>query len=125
MKMMKLFSLFLFAALCCKSYAHESARNILSQSKTLENCHVTNHARMSDPQQSKQEKRYIDPNNIHFEQKEMYVQLDQNWVVANAVYTDTNGFYILETKGGWNCGNCGKYNEGNNWTCEKCGKRRE
>ena len=85
MKMLKFVSFFLFAVFCCKSYAHENARMI--------------------------EKKYIDPNNVRFEQKEMYVQIDQNWVVTNAVYTDTNGFYILETKGGWTCGYCGYYSQ--------------
>jgi hypothetical protein len=43
---------------------------------------------------------------------------------ANAVYTDADGFYILETKGGWTCGYCGHYNEGNIWTCDVCSMRR-
>jgi len=88
MKMIKVVSFFLFAIFCFKSYAHENMQ-------------------LSDPHQAKIEKKYIDPNSVRFEQKEMYVQLDQNWVVTNAVYTDSNGFYILETKGGWTCGYCG------------------
>lgn len=80
---------------------------------------------MLDSHQDKIEKRYIDPSNVCFEQKEIYVQLDQNWVVTNAVYADADGFYILEAKGGWTCGYCSYYNEGNTWTCDNCGKRRD
>jgi hypothetical protein len=101
-------------------------QNVSSQSRLLQNCPAAaNHAQMSDPHQAKIEKRYIDPNNVRFEQKEMYVQLDQNWVITNAVYTDADGFYILETKGGWTCGYCGNYNEGSYWVCERCGRRRD
>lgn len=120
MKTMKLVSLFLFAVLCCKSYAHETVRVIANQ-----NCLVENHVQISDPKQAKLEKKYIEPSNVRFEQKKMYVQLDQNWIVTNAVYTDANGFYILEPKGGWTCGYCHYYNEENIWTCDNCGRRRD
>lgn len=111
--------LFLFTILCCKSYAHIGNHSNLSKSS-----HIESRARLPDTDNAK-EKKYINANQLHFDQTGIYVQMDQNWVSTNAVYTDANGFYILETKGGWTCGYCGKYNEGNIWTCENCGKRRE
>jgi hypothetical protein len=122
MKTMKCISLFFLAILCCIAHADEDSDHVQVHSRPSGNC---NQAQMSDPQQAEFEKRYIDPNNVSFEQSEMYVQSDQGWVVTNALYTDANGFYILETKGGWTCSYCGYYNEGNIWTCEGCGRRRD
>lgn len=117
MKLMKFAWLFLFSVLCCGSYAHETVRRV----PMLD----ANHVQVSDSKQERIEKRYINPNQVQFGQKEMYVQMGEDWVVTNAVYTDAEGFYILETKGGWTCGYCGGYNEGSYWTCEVCGKRRD
>jgi rubrerythrin len=82
----------------------------------------------SEPVHSKEaklEKMYVDLSNIHFDQKDMYVYLNEEWVGTNAIYSDAEGFYIIETQGGWTCGSCGYYNEGNNWTCDDCGRRRD
>jgi hypothetical protein len=121
MKMMKSVLLMLFAMVCCGLYAQEDFPNVSVGSRAAENCSCAGH----DQNQAKVEKRYIDPSQVQFNQKEMYVQLDQNWVATNAVYTDADGFYILEAKGGWTCGGCGNYNEGNLWTCDRCGRRRD
>jgi hypothetical protein len=119
MRSVKFVSFFLFTILCSLSYAHENKCNFVGQN-------IAN-VQINDSTQARLEKvkRYIDPRNVRFEQKEMHVQVDQNWVITNAIYTDADGFYVLETKGGWTCGYCSYYNEKNNWTCDNCGKKRE
>lgn len=123
MKTMKFISLMLFTALCCSLCAHEDMPSVSVGDRA--NCHVADNKEMFNPCQERIEKRYVDPSNVRFAQKEMYVQLDQDWVVTNAVYTDSTGFYILEAKGGWTCGYCTFYNEGNGWTCDNCGRKRD
>jgi hypothetical protein len=121
MKMMKSVLLMLFAVSCCGLYAQEDFPNVSVGCRVVENCSGADH----DQNQPKLEKRYVDPSQVHFDKKEIYVQLDQNWVATNAVYTDADGFYILEAKGGWTCGYCTFYNKGNGWTCDNCGRKRD
>lgn len=69
-------------------------------------------------------KTYIDSNKIMFENKEIYVCLNQNWLKTDAVYSDTNGYYIVNDKGGWTCSVCGFYNTMSLRYCDNCHRER-
>jgi len=69
-------------------------------------------------------KTYIDPTNIQFNNKQIYVRLNQDWVQTNAVFSDATGLYIVSNKGGWTCGYCAYYNTTNLWVCDNCGRPR-
>jgi hypothetical protein len=83
------------------------------------------HEKSTNHQEMKIEKIYIDPSKIYFDQKQMYIYLNQDWVGTNAIYSDSEGVYIIETQGGWTCGYCGNYNEDNGWTCNVCNRKRD
>lgn len=85
-------------------------------------CHTNQNI---DQEEVQLEKIYIDSSNIQIDKKQIYVYLDEDWVPTNAIYSDTQGTYIIQTKGGWTCSRCDYYNEDNNWTCDKCGARRD
>ena len=59
MKTTKVILLFLFAAICGQSFAHQNAE-------------------ITHASATKLEKRYIDPSSVRFDQKEIYVQLGQD-----------------------------------------------
>ncbi len=76
------------------------------------------------------EKTYIDPNQVHFIEDAIYVNIQRLWVQTTAVHVDSNGFYISsfrpvdESSFSWKCGKCGKYNEAFHNFCKKCGNPR-
>ncbi len=72
----------------------------------------------------KEGKIYVDSNKIVFDNKEIHVCLNQNWVQTNAVFADANGFYIVDEKGGWTCGFCGYYNTTSLRYCDNCDRER-
>ncbi len=109
MRFMKFVSSFLFVILCCTSYAHEQCalqgQGSVSAKGTLESAKV-----------------YINPENITFSGKDMYVCVNQNWIQTNALFSDIHGIYFYDNYSGWNCPRCGKYNT-DKWQCSKCGYR--
>jgi len=66
---------------------------------------------------------YIDPNNIRFDQKDIFVYLNQNWIKTNAIYSDENGLFIPVND--WICGVCHRENKRQMFECEYCHSRRE
>lgn len=74
------------------------------------------------------EKTYIDPNQVRFAERKIYVNVDDLWMQTTAIFVDDNGFYIDsfrqadESSFSWKCSNCGKYNEAYRDVCKKCGE---
>ncbi len=104
MKVMKFSFFFLFIAICCAVNANEKTIHTLASNIT---------------------KTYIDPNNIQFDNNNIYVCVNQNWVQTNAVCKDEQGLYIIDEQGAWKCSYCKQWTDSNPWTCDFCGRRRE
>lgn len=102
MKFIKLLSLFAFACICSIAHAQETTQDV------------------SD---SKITKMYIEPNQIQFDENNIYVCINQNWTRTTALYTDRNGFYIVDEQGGWTCPRCNTYNT-SPYDCIRCGYSR-
>jgi hypothetical protein len=65
-------------------------------------------------------KTYVEPKDIHFHEKNLYVLINGNWAQANAIYVDEYGPYVDS----WTCSGCGGNTTSNPWTCDVCGRRR-
>ncbi len=69
-------------------------------------------------------KRYVDASHLHFDKNDIYVLMEKNWMKTDAVFSDENGFYVIDPVGAWICAGCGYYNTSNNWSCDGCGRRK-
>lgn len=87
MKLMRSISFLLFIMICTASYANKNEP--------------------TDVKAHKITKLYIDPNNIRFDEKNIYVYINQSWVKTSGIFTDELGFYIVNEQGTWTCPKCG------------------
>lgn len=67
--------------------------------------------------ESKITKIYIDPNNIQFDEKHIYVCIDQEWIQVSAIFTDKLGFFIVNEQQAWTCPRCNFYNTKLTYKC--------
>ncbi|HAZ15747.1 MAG: hypothetical protein A2Y28_02535 [Chlamydiae bacterium GWC2_50_10] len=67
----------------------------------------------------RQKKIYLDPSGIRLGEKEIFVQIDDEWVSVAALYADGKGLYTLPASFylPWKCKICHTLNEG--W-CAVC-----
>lgn len=75
------------------------------------------------------DKTYVDPHQVHFFDKSIFINFQNLWVQTSAVQSDANGlyfdsFYPDEGRYSWRCSNpqCRKFNEGYLKFCSKCGR---
>ncbi len=66
-------------------------------------------------------KIYIDPQNVHFHENNIYVGVNQNWLQTDAIHADENGLYMVDY---WMCEYCKYTGSKGLWTCDSCGRRR-
>ncbi len=75
-------------------------------------------------QQQDQKKIYVSPENILVQDKNIFVLLDQQWVVVEGLHSDKDGIY-LNVANIWICPRCGYENKknkyGNKVQCARCG----
>lgn len=60
----------------------------------------------------KQEKVYISPDHLQFNNHQMHVFHDDNWIQVHAIYSDSNGLFIDRKQASpetWYCNNCRTY----------------
>lgn len=97
MKLMRSISFFLFIMICSISYANKNES--------------------IDVKTQKITKLYIDPNSIQFDEKNIYVCINQNWVQVSAIFTDELGFFIVNEQQPWTCPRCDFYNKKLTYKC--------
>ena len=62
-------------------------------------------------------------NQIVFEEKSIFVQIENDWVIVPAVFSDEKGFYIQEVAP-WQSPRCYFYNYDERLYCQNCHLRR-
>ena len=62
------------------------------------------------------------PENIHFQDKDIYVYTDNHWLPTKAVHSDAEGLCVIVDS--WMCGFCHYMGSKSIYTCENCGRRR-
>ena len=68
------------------------------------------------------EKIYVNLQDVLFQEKNMYANINNHWIPINQIHLDENGYYIVDE---WMCGKCGYTKSRGVWSCDNCGTRRD
>ncbi|MES2273361.1 MAG: hypothetical protein V4487_04145 [Chlamydiota bacterium] len=73
---------------------------------------------------SEPQKVYIKPAQLLFEDREIFVYVEEQWVLVNAVHSDALGLFVTPLIANypwtrWLCPECGYNNNGADKTCQK------
>jgi hypothetical protein len=80
-------------------------------------------------EQKRNEKIYIQPNQIHIESNGIFIKLFDEWIMTDSLSVDVNGVYVDHSLRGerihinWVCPKCSHENAWWRNSCEKCGYR--